>query len=38
MKKCKLTSVVNLAGAGINSLQQLIDLFIGHLLAEIRQD
>lgn len=32
------TSIVDLAGAGINSLEQLIDLIVGHLLAEIRQD
>ncbi len=33
-----LTSIVDLAGAGVNSLEQLVDLLIRHLLAEIRQD
>lgn len=33
-----LTSVVDLARAGVDSLEQLIDLLIGHLLAEVRQD
>jgi hypothetical protein len=32
------TRVVDLATARINSLQQLIDFFIAHLLAEVRQD
>jgi hypothetical protein len=32
------TCVVDLAAARINSLQQLIDFLVGHLLAEVRQD
>lgn len=32
------TSVVDLAGAGIHGLQELVDLLVGHLLAEVRED
>jgi hypothetical protein len=32
------TCVVDLARAGINSLEQLIDFIVGHLLSEIRKD
>lgn len=36
---CQLhTGVVDLAGARVDNLQQLLDLFIRHLLAEVRQD
>lgn len=33
-----LTGVVDLARAGVDGLEQLIDLFIRHLLAEVGQD
>lgn len=33
-----LTSVVDLARARVDSLEQLVDLLVGHLLAQIRQD
>jgi hypothetical protein len=33
-----LTGIVDLPRAGINGLEQLIDLLVGHLLAEVRQD
>ena len=33
-----LTHVVQLARAGIHSLEQLIDLLIAHLLAQVRQN
>lgn len=33
-----LTHVVQLAGAGVHSLEQLIDLIIAHLLAKVRKD
>lgn len=33
-----LTSVVDLAGAGVDCLEQLVDLIVRHLLAQICQD
>lgn len=33
-----LTSVVDLSGAGVDSLEKLIDLLVRHLLAQVRQD
>jgi len=34
----RLTHVVQLAGAGVHSLEQLIDLIIAHLLAKVCKD
>ncbi len=34
----KHTSVVDLAGAGVDSLEQLVDLILRHLLAQVRQN
>lgn len=39
-RECRLslTSVRNLAAAGVDGLEQLVDLVVAHLLAQIRQD
>lgn len=34
----QLTHVVQLARAGIHSLEQLVDLLVAHLLAQVRED
>lgn len=32
------TNVVDLAAAGVNGLEQLVDLIVAHLLAQVGQD
>ena len=32
------TGVVNLAGAGVDSLEKLVDFLVRHFLAQVRQD
>lgn len=34
----RLTGVVDLSGAGVDGLQQLVNLLVCHLLAQVRED